>query len=120
MRKWRKALRFAFAGLAYLLRTQRNARIHAVVSVIVIVLGAWLRLDAHDWCWLVVAMTGVWSMEAVNTALECLGDFVTSEHCPLIGHAKDAGAAAVLCAAAGASVIGLLVLGPPLWAAVAK
>ncbi len=120
MRKWRKAVRYALAGLAYLLRTQRNARIHAVVSVAVVALGAGLRLGAHDWCWLVVAMTVVWSTEAVNTALECLGDFISSEHCPLIGHAKDAGAAAVLCAAAGASVIGLLVLGPPLWAALAK
>lgn len=120
MRARLRSLRCAFAGLAYLVRTQPNARIHAVASVVVIALGALLRLGVHDWCWLVAAMTMVWSAEAINTALECLADFVTSEQCPLIGHAKDAGAASVLCAAAGASVIGLLVLGPPLWAALVK
>ena len=120
MRRRIQSLGYAFAGLAYLLKNEVNARIHAAASIIVIALGAFLHLGAHDWCWLVAAMTMVWSAEAMNTALECLADFVSSEQCPMIGHAKDVAAASVLCAAIGASVIGLLVLGPPLWAALAK
>jgi diacylglycerol kinase len=50
----------------------------------------------------------------MNTGLEFLADAITTETHPLIGKAKDAAAGAVLLAAIGAVVIGLIVLGPPL------
>jgi diacylglycerol kinase (ATP) len=106
------SFRYALAGLRTLLRTQHNARIHAVATVLVIGAGAYLRLTAGEWLWLLVAMAGVWVAEAFNTALEFLADAVTRETHPLIGQAKDVAAAAVLIAAIAALVIGLLVLGP--------
>lgn len=106
------SFRYALAGLHTLLRTQHNARIHAVATVLVIGAGAYLRLTASEWLWLLVAMAGVWVAEAFNTALEFLADAVTRETHPLIGQAKDVAAAAVLIAAIAALVIGLLVLGP--------
>ena len=81
----------------------------------VIALGWFLRVGRSDWCWLVVAISMVWCAEAFNTAVERLADRVTMERDPLIKQAKDLAAGAVLCAALGAAVIGLLVLGPPLW-----
>ncbi len=51
---------------------------------------------------------------AAYAAVEVLADAVSSEIHPLIAASKDAGAAAVLIAAAGAVVTGLFVLGPPL------
>jgi diacylglycerol kinase (ATP) len=54
----------------------------------------------------------VWTAEALNTALEFLADAASPEFHPLVGHAKDVAAGAVLISAAGAVVIGLLVLGP--------
>ena len=120
MRRWLRSFRCACAGFAYLLRTQPNARIHAVASALVVGLALSLSLGANDWCWLTVAMTMVWAAEAMNTAVECLADRISRESNSLIGHAKDVAAASVLCAAAGAVVIGLLVLGPPLWAALPK
>ena len=120
MKRWCRSFRCAVAGLTYLLRTQPNARFHAAASVAVMALAAALRLGLHDWCWLTLAQAMVWSAEAMNTAIECLADHVSTERRPLIGHAKDTAAAAVVCAAAGAAVIGVLVLGPPLWAALPK
>ncbi len=120
MRRLLRSFRCAFAGLAYLLRTEPNARIHAVATVMVAALALILRLAAQDCCWLVLAVTLVWAAEAMNTAVECLADRISKEHNALIRHAKDVAAAAVLCSAAGAAAIGLLVLGPPLWAALAK
>jgi len=108
------SFRYAWAGLATLLRTQHNAWIHAAATVLVIALGAWLRLSSAEWLWLVLAMVLVWMAEAFNTALELLADAVTREQHPLIGRAKDVAAAAVLIAALGALIIGMLVLGPPL------
>ena len=52
--------------------------------------------------------------EAFNTALELLADQASPEWRPDIGRAKDLSAAAVLIAALGAAIIGVLVLGPPL------
>lgn len=112
LRQRLQSFRYAAAGLRTLLRTQHNAWIHAVATVVVIALGAYFRLAAHEWLWLVLAMTLVWTAEAFNTALELLADAVTRERHPLIGQAKDVAAAAVLLSALGALVIGLLVLGP--------
>jgi len=98
-----------------MLRTQRNAWIHAAVSVAVLSVSLWLGLDAAEWCWIVLAMMAVWTAEGINTALERLADAVSTDPDPLIGQAKDAAAGAVLIAAAGAAMIGLLVLGPRLW-----
>jgi len=97
-----------------MLKTQHNAWIHAVVSIVTCAGGIWLGLSATEWCWIVVAMMAVWTAEGINTALERLADAVTTDDNPLIGQAKDAAAGAVLIAAVGAATIGLLVMGPRL------
>lgn len=109
-----RSFRYAGAGLRTLLRTQHNAWIHAAATLLVIAAGAYFRLAASEWLWLVLAMTLVWTAEAFNTALELLADAVTRERQPLIGEAKDVAAGAVLISALGALIIGGLVLGPHL------
>jgi diacylglycerol kinase len=89
----------ALRGLAFLLKQERNARIHAVISLLVAGLATFLRIDANGWCWLIVAMTMVWIAEALNTAIERLADRVSTEKHRLIGQAKDLAAGAVLVAA---------------------
>ena len=103
---------YAAKGIAYMLRSQRNARIHIAATVIVCALGAWLGLTATDWRWLIAAITLVWSAEAVNTAIECLCDVVSPEYHPAVGRAKDLGAGAVLICAVGALAIGLITFAP--------
>jgi diacylglycerol kinase (ATP) len=106
---------FAFKGLGYVLRTQHNAWIHLVASGVVVGIALFLDLSRTDWCWLILAMGAVWCAEAFNTALEELANAVDSEPNPMIGRAKDAAAAAVLIAALAAAIIGVIILGPPLW-----
>ena len=55
-------------------------------------------------------------LELVNTALEALVDLVSPEHSELAARAKDTAAGAVVIAALAAVVVGLVELGPPLWA----
>jgi diacylglycerol kinase (ATP) len=109
------SFRYALAGLRTLLLTQHNAWLHAAATAAVVATGLVLGLSRAEWCWLVLAMTLVWMAEALNTALEFLADAVTQEFHPLILQAKDVAAAAVLIAAIGALVIGLMVFGPHLW-----
>jgi diacylglycerol kinase (ATP) len=114
----RRALSFSYAfdGWRYVLRTQRNAWIHGGVSVMVFVLAFWLDLTRFEWAILLLATTLVWLAEFANTALEAAVDLVTPDYHPLAKTAKDVAAAAVLVGALGAALIGLLILGPPLWA----
>ncbi|HEX9595928.1 MAG TPA: diacylglycerol kinase family protein [Anaerolineales bacterium] len=110
------SFRHAFAGLGHVLRSQQNARLHALASLIVLLIGLWLRVDRQSWVTLILAMALVWVTEILNTALEAIVDLVSPELHPLAKVAKDAGAAAVLISAIGAALVGFLVLGPPLGA----
>lgn len=110
-----RSFQYAFQGLRRLYR-ETNARIHAVATVLVIAFGGWLGLTLLDWVLLALAASIVWVAEAMNTALEVLSDAAVPEHHPLIGAAKDVAAGAVLLAALGATVVGLLVFVPHLMA----
>ena len=105
----------AFHGWWYVIRTQRNAWIHAIISTAVILVAFWLRLRLLDWAVLLLTITMVWTAEFINTALEAVVDLVSPEQHPLAKVGKDVGAAAVLIAALTSILVGLLVLGPPLW-----
>ena len=69
---WRivRSFRFAFAGLAYLLRTQRNARIHVIVGSAACGLAVWLRISRVEWAVLVFTIALVLILEGLNTAVE--------------------------------------------------
>ncbi|MBI4315667.1 MAG: diacylglycerol kinase family protein [Chloroflexi bacterium] len=109
------SFRHAFSGWWYVIRTQRNAWIHTVLSTVVVLLGLWLRLERRDWALILLTIAVVWISEFVNTALEAVVDLASPGIHPLAKVGKDVGAAAVLIAAITAVLVGLLVLGPPLW-----
>jgi len=109
----------AFHGWAYVMQTQHNAWIHAVVASMVFILSLWLGLPPRDWAVIILAVTMVFAAEFINTAIEAVVDLASPTHHPLAKVGKDVGAAAVLVAAMAAVLIGLLILGPPLWAKIA-
>jgi len=102
----------AFRGIGTLLITQHNAWIHALATVAVCGVGLWLRFSRAEWCWITLAIAGVWTAEALNTAFELLADVASPEFHPLVRRAKDVAAGAVLIAAIGSVVIGLLIVIP--------
>lgn len=109
-----KSLAHALRGVDHVVRTQPNARLHLLAAVLVCAAGVYFRLGRAEWLWISVAITLVWSAEAFNTALELLADVLHPARHAGIGRAKDVAAAAVLIAALGAAVIGLLVFVPHL------
>jgi diacylglycerol kinase (ATP) len=104
----------AFRGWWYVIRTQRNAWIHAVITFLVIVLGFSLNIQVRDWAILLIAISIVWLAEFLNSALEAVVDLASPQEHPLAMRGKDVGAAAVLISAISAVLIGILILGPPL------
>lgn len=106
----------AFAGWAHVLRTQPNAWVHAAVTIAVVALALWLRVERVEWLALLLAIGLVWVTEFFNTALEAVVDLASPRQHRLAKAAKDVAAGAVVVAALIAALVGLLVLWPPLWA----
>ncbi|MBI4388440.1 MAG: diacylglycerol kinase family protein [Candidatus Omnitrophica bacterium] len=106
----------AFSGLTDMLMTEPNAWAHAAATAFVFILSWWLQIDQQRFALIVIAVVAVWVAEAFNTVLELMVDMVTSkQYSTLAKRAKDIAAAAVLIASLGAVLIGLVILGPPLY-----
>ena len=103
-----------FVGIGYVLRTEQNMRIHAFVTIGVVLAGWYFRLSAVEWIAVVLCIGGVTAAEAINTAVERLADRVTEEHDELVKHAKDTAAASVLLLSIAAVVVGAIVFLPKL------
>lgn len=115
-----RSFRYAIRGIAAGIKSERNMRIHIVVTIYVLALAAFFGLPAERWALLLLTIGSVMSAELVNTAVEKISDTVTREYHPLIKLAKDVAAGAVLVTAIIAAVIGALIFWQPdkLWALV--
>ncbi|HWE05016.1 MAG TPA: diacylglycerol kinase family protein [Tepidisphaeraceae bacterium] len=114
MFKIARSFYFAFAGVWYLLRTQRNARIEVLIGALACALGGWLRISRVEWAIIVFTIALVLILEGLNTAVECAIDLASPGIHPLAKAAKDLAAGMVLIASIASVAVGLLILGPPL------
>jgi diacylglycerol kinase len=111
-RSLQHSFHFALQGIAYAFRTQRNFKIHCVITAAVIIAGVLLRLTLGQWEALAVVIGLVFQTELTNTAVEAIVDRVSPEFHELAKVAKDCSAAAVLVTAVSAVVVGALIFGP--------
>ena len=116
MKAFLRSFRYAFAGIGYALRTQRNARVHAVVACLVIAAGIYFRISAIEWAIVALTIGTVFSAEMLNTVAELAVDLLTQHYHPMAKVAKDVGAGAVLVAAIAAVGAGVAIFGPRMWA----
>ncbi len=109
-----KGFAYAWAGIHYSVKTQRNMKVHVVCSMLAVGLSLWLGINALEWAVLFLTLSGVMTCEMVNTALETTLDRISLEQHPLIRIAKDVSAGAVLIQAVFAVLIGLCLWVPKL------
>jgi len=107
-----KSFAYAFAGFGYMLRTQHNAWLHLIATIIVVAAGFALGISADDWRWTVTAIVLVWVAEAMNTAFEHLCDVVQPEFHVSVQRCKDIAAGAVLICVIGAVILGAITFWP--------
>lgn len=107
-----RSFRFAFEGIAYVFRTQKNAQIHLVVIIIVCFLAIWLALPLRDLALVFMTIGLVLGAEFFNTAIEALVDLVSPDHHPLAKIVKDVCAGAVLICSILAVLVGICLFGP--------
>lgn len=108
------SFRFAFNGLKILFKEEHNARIQIIMAICVVIAGFVFNISNTEWLAIVFAIGFVLAMEAINSAIEGLADFVSPDKHEMIKKIKDLAAAGVLISAFTALVIGLIVFAPKL------
>ncbi len=99
----------ALEGIVYALRTQRNVKIHFVVTALVLFASVWLSITKTELILLLITITLVLVTEMINSSLEVVLDLAVERYHPLARVAKDVAAGAVLFATLNAVVVGYLI-----------
>ena len=103
---------FALDGLAYLVRTQRNFRIHVLLALAAVAAGIAFGLSAVEWAILILTIALVMMTEALNTGIELAVSLASPDRRPQAKAAKDIAAGAVLLAAVASVAVGIALFGP--------
>lgn len=115
MKKFKRSMSHALNGIAQVLKTEQNFKIHALVSIFVVLIGILLGWNWIRWSIAILAIIAVLAAEMINTAIEYTWNHLEPNHHPVVGIIKDVMAGAVLIVCVGAAIIGaLLVLSDPL------
>lgn len=109
MKRLCKSFRNAGCGILLTIRTERNMKIHLLVTLIVLVVAYLWKLVLWKWALLVVTIMLVLITEMFNTALEKTIDIYQKSYHPLAKAAKDIAAGAVLLSALMAVIMGLII-----------
>jgi len=109
-----RSLYTAFMGVVFVVRVERNARIHLVLAVAAVLLGIILGISDTELVAVFFAIILVFTTEVFNTALEKTLDLIEPGHNEQVRIVKDIAAGAVLVTAIGALAIGAAVFLPHL------
>jgi diacylglycerol kinase (ATP) len=106
--KFIESFNAAVEGFIYVLKTERNMRIHFLAAFFFIVLGIYLNFTYLELTALCVIIVMVLASEMINTAIELIVDMIKSEFHPIARIIKDVSAGAVLLASINAVVVGYI------------
>ncbi len=107
-----QSFKHAMNGLRILVKEEHNARIHVFAALCVIIAGYLFSISANEWIALVVVCGLVLILEAINSAIENIADFVSPDFHERIKTIKDLSAASVLIGAVTALIAGLIIFIP--------
>lgn len=107
-----KSFSNALHGIAFLFKSQINARIELIIALIVIVFGFVLKISPVEWIFVLLCIAVVLGLEGINTAFEIFADKLHPGFDKDIGKAKDVAAGAVLIASILAAIIGFIIFAP--------
>ena len=106
------SFKYALQGFASSFRTERNMKIHVVATILVIILGIYLKLNLIELSIITIAIVIVISAELFNTAIETIVDMVSPQKNEKAKLAKDISAGAVLILAIGSAIVGFILFLP--------
>lgn len=107
-----ESFNYAFEGIIYAFKTQRNIRLHFLATAAVLGASLVFKLSKLEILMLFITIAFVLMAEMINTAIEAVVDMFTKEYHPLAAIAKNVAAGAVLIAATVAVIVGYLIFFP--------
>ena len=108
-----ESVKFAFDGIVYALKTQRNLRIHLTIALLTIIMAFVLSLSSLEWAIIVFCIVLMFFSEMTNTTVETLIDlYFGDNHSEIAKNAKDIAAGSVLICATGVVIVGMLIFIP--------
>ena len=96
----------AIEGFIYVMRTQRNMRIHFLAATCILLLSVYFNFSRIEVLLLCGAITFVLLCEMINTSIELTLDLLSDGHHPLTRIAKDVAAGAVFISSVNAILVG--------------
>jgi diacylglycerol kinase (ATP) len=96
----------AIEGFLFVVKTQRNMRIHFLIAFFVLLLGIYLNFTRIEIIMLLLTSAMVLISEMVNSAIEIVMDYVEASHSHWVKIVKDITAGAVLVASVSAVIVG--------------
>jgi diacylglycerol kinase (ATP) len=99
----------ALSGLIYIIKKERNFKIHIIIAFFVIITGLFLKLPPSEFLLLLIVISIVFIAELINTVVEIVIDVFIEEFHFEAKKAKDISAAAVLLSAILSVIVGYLV-----------
>ena len=115
IRKRARSFRYAWQGIVVSFRSEANLKIHLFIGALVVICGFLFKISVQEWLICILCFGLVISMELMNTVVETLVDYISTEEHPLAGKAKDIAAGAVLVSAVFAALAGLMIFVPKAW-----
>lgn len=107
--KFFRSFKYAFCGIVYVAKTERNFRFHLAMALYVIFFAIIGKVTLPQFGVLCVCIALVLTAELFNTALELTCDKITKEQNVTIKHIKDISAGAVLISAVFSAMAGLFI-----------
>lgn len=104
--------KYALIGLGHILKSERNARIHLAVAIVVSLAALILDLPATEMVAIFFAILTVFIAEIFNTVIEKTLDLTHPADSPKVALIKDMAAGAVLVTAVGAAIMGVVIFMP--------
>tara|TARA_Y100001970_G_scaffold294103_1_gene446874 strand:- start:118 stop:534 length:417 start_codon:yes stop_codon:yes gene_type:complete len=110
------SFKYAFQGIFYTFKTQRNFRVHICLGFLAFVCGIWIQLNLSELSILFLTISSVIFLELINTSLESIVDLsVGKKYNKIAKISKDCAAGAVFVASLNSLIVAILLLLPPLY-----
>lgn len=106
--------KYAFRGAWMLLKREASIQVQFVLALLMTAAGFYFQISETEWILQTLAIGLVLGIEAVNTSIEEIANFIHPDFNSKIGYIKDISAGAVTFAAITAIVVGCIIYIPKL------
>lgn len=108
-----KSFSYAFKGIAFSIKNERNMRIHLCMTILVSLFAYFYKVSQTEFVMLILCFAFVITSEMINTAIETLTNLQSPSYNFLAKVAKDVAAGAVLISAIASIIVGFIVFFKP-------